>query len=901
MAATGFAHQDSMAAAVSINHDGGMDGAGLHGAAATFDRDNPLDGKDVNQGDITGEGIDHTSPIAGEEVQHKDVDGAGADHNGALPRENNSTQSEPQKMFQELECALHLKMRLATSIIHMLKRWDSVYDGATRNKSLFGFWELGVGNGSGERYDTSRTIHFFVFLHLNHPFFIYSFPIPTPTHQIPISKHVQRADGSVSSRYLVCSNEGQKAIHPTHETKKEQAVSRTSCGARVQFSITPEGIWKIQKVILEHNHSFVSPDKTHMLRSQRQISKADQHIMKTMRTAGIKQSEIFSFFEQWSGGAEHVPFLQMDCNNYIRNERKKYLETNDAQTLLEYLKNKQAEDPSFFYAVQIDEENVSFDTTFQTNKFEMPFAPLLGFNHHKQTIVFGAALLYDESAESFVWLFRTFLQAMSGKQPETIFTDQCAAMAKAIAFVFPDTRHRLCLWHIYQKAPKHLGHVIANNREFLSQFKKCVYEDRSRAHFQKVWNDFLVKYKVKDNSWLDNMYKLREKWATVHRRDSFSADMTSTQRSEGMNNVFKKTFRRKLSLSELLEEYDRCIVRLRRAEKYEDYKSRHTDPVRCIDNLPLLETAAKSYTRTVYYVFEEEFKKQFSLSCSLLFSEGINSTYKVTAFDDMDDEAIVALNPSTLDISCSCKLYGCVGILCKHALKVFNSCNIVTLPSQYILNRWTKYAKQELLSGKAPSDKGRLEPQFAHISRKMISLALKCKPSDEVLAYLNNGIDKLSCEVDDLLSNLSLDEKGDPGSYLECTDEVAKTRISFGAPIRKKGPMSKRIKDVLEGGKKGKTKATSKTGKGKRCSTNAVHRESTSADVTEPIPIHGTLDSNVFANNITPSSSTALSFGDYPGPFLPNIHGEFTSLLLQAHHDPTALPTVRQLNFGGKQ
>ena len=48
---------------------------------------------------------------------------------------------------------------------------------------------------------------------------------------------------------------------------------------------------------------------------------------------------------------------------------------------------------------------VSFDTTFQTNKFEMPFAPILGANHHKQTIIFGVALLFNETIESFVWLF----------------------------------------------------------------------------------------------------------------------------------------------------------------------------------------------------------------------------------------------------------------------------------------------------------------------------------------------------------------------------------------------------------------------------------------------------------------------------------------------------------------
>jgi len=45
---------------------------------------------------------------------------------------------------------------------------------------------------------------------------------------------------------------------------------------------------------------------------------------------------------------------------------------------------------------------VSFDTTFQTNKFEMPFAPILETSHHKQTINFGAALIFNETIESFV-------------------------------------------------------------------------------------------------------------------------------------------------------------------------------------------------------------------------------------------------------------------------------------------------------------------------------------------------------------------------------------------------------------------------------------------------------------------------------------------------------------------
>jgi zinc finger SWIM domain-containing protein 3 len=123
---------------------------------------------------------------------------------------------------------------------------------------------------------------------------------------------------------------------------------------------------------------------------------------------------------------------------------------------------------------------VSFDTTFQTNKFEMPFAPLLGTNHHKQTIIFGAALLFDETIPSFIWFFKTFLIAMGGKHLSTIFTDQDAAMVGAIAYVFPNISHCLCLWHIYLNASKHLSHVIrAHPHHFLSDFKSCVYEHRS--------------------------------------------------------------------------------------------------------------------------------------------------------------------------------------------------------------------------------------------------------------------------------------------------------------------------------------------------------------------------------------------------------------------------------------
>ena len=72
-------------------------------------------------------------------------------------------------------------------------------------------------------------------------------------------------------------------------------------------------------------------------------------------------------------------------------------------------------------------------------------------------MVFGAALLYDETVDSFKWLFETFLAAHNQKHPKTFFTDQDAAMGRAVGEVFVDTIHGLCCWHMGQNAVKHLS------------------------------------------------------------------------------------------------------------------------------------------------------------------------------------------------------------------------------------------------------------------------------------------------------------------------------------------------------------------------------------------------------------------------------------------------------------
>jgi len=103
---------------------------------------------------------------------------------------------------------------------------------------------------------------------------------------------------------------------------------------------------------------------------------------------------------------------------------------------------------------------VTFDTTYLTNKYEMSFAPFVGVNHHGQSILLGATLILSEHTASFVWLFETWLKCMKGRAPRAIITDQDRAMKNAINKVFPNARHRFCLWHIHSTMPLRVPYEI---------------------------------------------------------------------------------------------------------------------------------------------------------------------------------------------------------------------------------------------------------------------------------------------------------------------------------------------------------------------------------------------------------------------------------------------------------
>ncbi|XP_028104497.1 protein FAR1-RELATED SEQUENCE 5-like [Camellia sinensis] len=224
--------------------------------------------------------------------------------------------------------------------------------------------------------------------------------------------------------------------------------------------------------------------------------------------AGIGVSKNFHSMVVEAGGYESLTFDERDARNYIERARRNLFWA-DARSRATY---------------EAFGDVVSFDTTYLTNKYDMPFAPFVGVNHRGQSILLGCGLLSSEDTNTFVWLFKSWLSCMSNHPPKAIITDQCRAMQNAIKIVFPQTRHRWCLWHIMKKIPEKLK-GYAQYEAIKLAMQNAVYDCLTRAEFESKWEEMLATFNLYDNEWLGVLYDERNRWVPVYVKDIFWAGM----------------------------------------------------------------------------------------------------------------------------------------------------------------------------------------------------------------------------------------------------------------------------------------------------------------------------------------------------------------------------------------
>jgi hypothetical protein len=534
-----------------------------------------------------------------------------------------------------------------------------------------------------------------------------------------LTRTTKKVHGEQRYLILTCSRGRLQQTSTSKSSKPIPTTNRTGCRARICASKCDDGTWFLRKVVLEHNHQL-SAGKARFFRCNKIINDATKRRLELNDRTGIRLTKNFNSLVVENGGFESLSFGERDCRNFINKARELRLGKGGAQALCDYFSRMQKKNNGFYYVMEMDDDCrlqnvfwadarsqtayeffgdvVTFDTTYLTNRYDMPFAPFVGVNHHGQSILLGAGLISSEDTDTFVWLFKSWLECMNGRAPKAIMTDQDRAMKNAIAIVFPETRHRYYLWHIMRKLPEKFG-AHANFDGIKSALDTCLYDSQTCEEYETNWKNLLESYDLHDNAWLRGLYSEKTFWVPAYMKDTFWAGMSTTQRSESMNSFFDRYMHSQTTLKEVVDQFDSGLRRMVENEKKGDFDS-FNRTIPCLSLSSFEKQFQDVYTNAKFKEVHEQFGRVMHCNNKVLRSEGAISTYEVIEYvvvfgNQIEKTFVVYFNEDELEVKCTCALFELRGILCRHSISVLMTKNVKPLPSRYILDRWRKDIKRE--------------------------------------------------------------------------------------------------------------------------------------------------------------------------------------------------------------
>ncbi|PIN04317.1 hypothetical protein CDL12_23150 [Handroanthus impetiginosus] len=443
------------------------------------------------------------------------------------------------------------------------------------------------------------------------------------------------------------------------------------------------------------------------------------------------------------------------------------------------------ENPGFFYAVEGDNEQggnvfwtdatscanysyfgdtVRVDTSYRTDRSKIPFVTFTGLNHHAQPVLFGCALLLNETENSFVWLLQTWLHAMSGNSPVSITSDPDRLIQIAVAQILPESRNRFCRWSIFKQTQEKLANVYQTNPTFDFELKKCVNEADTVEEFESSWATLLGRYYLMDNEWLQSLYNIRDQWVPVYLRDVFFGELSMVESNDALSLFFDGALGTCTTIQLLIKQYEKAVSSWHERELRDDLDTCNTTPVlktpspmekqaanlytrrifvkfqgELVETLanpaivvddsgpvttyrvakfgeehkahtvrfnafemkatflktpsPMEKQAANLYTRRIFVKFQGELVETLANPAIVVDDSGPVTTYRVAKFGEEHKAHTVRFNAFEMKATCSCRMFDFSGIICRHVLSVFRAKNLLMLPPEYVLKRWTRNAK----------------------------------------------------------------------------------------------------------------------------------------------------------------------------------------------------------------
>ncbi|XP_019154687.1 PREDICTED: protein FAR1-RELATED SEQUENCE 5-like [Ipomoea nil] len=154
---------------------------------------------------------------------------------------------------------------------------------------------------------------------------------------------------TVQMKMFMCSKAGFKVKANAGVRAYSKIDTRSGCGACVQFDVGEDGLWTVTKHVKVHNHELCAVDKSHLLRSHRNVGDNQLLYLKDLKKSGVAMADGIRFLKHQAGGSPLVGFTNRDAYNSIASDTSKRLDGTDSNSLIEIFRKRQSTESDFFF------------------------------------------------------------------------------------------------------------------------------------------------------------------------------------------------------------------------------------------------------------------------------------------------------------------------------------------------------------------------------------------------------------------------------------------------------------------------------------------------------------------------------------------------------------------------
>ncbi|CAH2059806.1 unnamed protein product, partial [Thlaspi arvense] len=321
---------------------------------------------------------------------------------------------------------------------------------------------------------------------------------------------------------------------------------------------------------------------------------------------------------------------------------------------------------------------------------------------------------------------------------------------------------------------------------FVKEHNHEICADDFYVSFERMWSEMVGKFELSENEWVHSLFRDRKKWVPCYFHGVCLAGMSGPERSGSIASHFDKYMNSEATFKDFFEFYTKFLQYRCDEEAKDDLESQSKQPT-LRSSLAFEKQLSLIYTDAAFKKFQAEVLGVVSCQLQKEREDGTTAIFCVEDFEKRQN-FFVALNRELLDVCCSCHLFEYQGFLCKHAILVLQNSDVSCIPTQYILNRWSKNGnnREEKHHEKCVAIHNRTA-RFDDLCRRFVKLGGVASSSDEAYktalkllevtlkncASVNNS-PKFSSEPVKLMTSGSIGLENE--SMLDCASKLSRKK-----------------------------------------------------------------------------------------------------------------------------